>query len=159
MTVNCCWLLSNFELKFCTKLILRIIPRIIGPITIHLVSAFNQCRVHCRGDAQMKNATKILASSTKMRKSFATFGNKLYPLWFLRCRKVDNACLKSARFLTGIVSEPTVFERIHQLFRHTRISSGVMWCVCLGSLICPSHDILLHCGQRQTCSCGTSHRG
>ena len=44
-------------------------------------------------------------------------------------RKVDNACLKSGRCRTGIVSEPTVFERIHQLFLHARISSRVMWCV------------------------------
>ena len=35
--------------------------------------------VHRRGDAQMKNITRILASSTRMRKSFANFGNKLYP--------------------------------------------------------------------------------
>ena len=42
---------------------------------------------------------------------------------------VDNACLKSARCLTGIVSEPTVFERINQLLRYTLISSRVMWCV------------------------------
>ena len=45
------------------------------------------------------------------------------------CRKVDNASLKSARCLTGIVSEPTKFERIHQLFRYTLISSSVAWCV------------------------------
>ena len=42
---------------------------------------------------------------------------------------VDNACLKSARCLTGIVSEPTVFERSHQLLRYTLNSSAVMWCV------------------------------
>ena len=42
-----------------------------------------------------------LASSTKTRKRFATFGNKLDPL------QVDNASLKSARCLAGIVSEPT----------------------------------------------------
>ena len=34
-----------------------------------------------------------------------------------------------ARCLTGIVSEPTVFERSHQLLRYTLISSAVMWCV------------------------------
>ena len=33
VTVNCCWLLPNFEL-YCTKLILRIMPRIIGPFTV-----------------------------------------------------------------------------------------------------------------------------
>ena len=41
---------------------------------------------------------------------------------FLSCRKVVKACLKSARCLTGIVSELTMFERIHQL-RYTRTSS------------------------------------
>ena len=41
MTVNCCWLLPNFEL-YCTKLILRIIPRIIGPITFEQVPLINQ---------------------------------------------------------------------------------------------------------------------
>ena len=34
VTVNCCWLLPNFELLFCTKLILRIMPRIISTITV-----------------------------------------------------------------------------------------------------------------------------
>ena len=44
-----------------------------------------------------------------------------------RC-KVDNACLKSGRCLRGIVSEPTKFERIHQLLRYTLSSSSVaMW--------------------------------
>ena len=70
---------TELELKFCTKLILRIIPRIIGPITVHQVSLIDQGRVQRRGDTQMKNATRILVSSTRMRKSLATFGNKLYP--------------------------------------------------------------------------------
>ena len=41
----------------------------------HLLECFpiDQCLVHRRGDAQMKDATGNLASSTKMRKSFATF--------------------------------------------------------------------------------------
>ena len=59
---------------------LRIIPRIIGPITVYQVSPIDQCWVHRRGDTQMKNATRNLASSTKMRKSFANFGDKLDPL-------------------------------------------------------------------------------
>ena len=42
---------------------------------------------------------------------------------------MSNACLKSSRCRTGIVSEPTVFERIHQFFLYTQISYGVMWCV------------------------------
>ena len=44
---------------------------------------------------------------------------------------VDNASLKSARCLTGIVSEPTKFERIHQLPRYTLSSSSVAMCVVL----------------------------
>ena len=108
----------------------RIILRIIGRIVVYQVSPIDQRWVHLRGDTQMKNATRNVASSTKIKKSFANFGNKLDPfVWFLRCRKVDNASLKSARCLTGILSEPTKFERIHQLSRYTRISSGVLWCV------------------------------
>ena len=57
----------------------RVKERAPCPITVHQVSPINQCWVHRRGDAQMKNTTRILASSTRMRKSFATFGNKLYP--------------------------------------------------------------------------------
>ena len=81
VTVNCCWLLPNFEL-YCTKLILRIIPRISGPITFQQVSPINQCWVRRRGDAHKKNASRILASSTKMRNSFAIFADELYPLGF-----------------------------------------------------------------------------
>ena len=47
----------------------------------------------------------------------------------MRCT-VDNACLKSRRCLMGIVSEPTKFERIHQLPRYTlSFSSVAMWVV------------------------------
>ena len=60
---------------------LRIIPRIIAPITVQQVSPIDQCWVHRRGDTQMKDATRNLASSTKTRKSFATnLGKKLDPL-------------------------------------------------------------------------------
>ena len=59
---------------------LRIIHRIIGPIIVYQVFPIDQCWVHRRGDTQMKNATRNLASSTKMRKSFANFGNKPDPL-------------------------------------------------------------------------------
>ena len=44
------------------------------------VSLINQCWVRLRGDAHKKNATRNLASSTKMRKSFANFGSKPDPL-------------------------------------------------------------------------------
>ena len=59
---------------------LRIIPRIIGPITFQQVSLINQCWVRLRGDAHKKNATRILASSTKMRNNFAIFADELYLL-------------------------------------------------------------------------------
>ena len=72
---------TEFPLQFCIKLMLRIIPRIIGPINVQQVSPIDQRWVLRRGENQMKNATKNLASSTKMRKSFATnFGNKPDPL-------------------------------------------------------------------------------
>ena len=41
----------------------------------------NQCWVRLRGDAQMRDATRILASSTKMRNSFAIFADELHPLY------------------------------------------------------------------------------
>ena len=41
----------------------------------------NQCWVHLRGDAHKKNATRILASYTKTRNSFASiFADELHPL-------------------------------------------------------------------------------
>ena len=67
MTVNCCWLLPNSTV-------------FLHQINVE-VSLINQYWVHRRGDTQMKNATKNLANSTKMRKSFATnYGNKFDPL-------------------------------------------------------------------------------
>ena len=71
---------TEYHSNFCIKLILTIIPRIFGPITVYQVSSIDQCWFHRGGDTQMKNATKNLASSTKMRKSFAKFGNMLDPL-------------------------------------------------------------------------------
>ena len=60
---------------------MRIIPRITGPIAVSKVSPIDQYWVHRRGDTQIRDATRNLASSTKTRKSFATnFGNKLDPL-------------------------------------------------------------------------------
>ena len=52
----------------------------LGPITFFQVSLIYQGWVHRRGDTQMMNATKNLANSTKMRKSFASYGNKPDPL-------------------------------------------------------------------------------
>ena len=59
---------------------LKIIPRKIGPITVYQVSPIDQCWVHRLGDTQLKNTTRNLANSTKMRKSFANFGHKPDPL-------------------------------------------------------------------------------
>ena len=44
------------------------------------VSQINQCWVRLRGDAHKKNATRILASSTKMRNNFSIFADELYLL-------------------------------------------------------------------------------
>ena len=41
----------------------------------------NQCWVRLLGDAHKKNASRILASSTKMRNSFAIFADELHPLY------------------------------------------------------------------------------
>ena len=74
------------------------------------------------------------------RRSFATnFGSTLYCSAFLRRCNVDSASLKTGRCLTGIVSEPTKFERIHQLPRYTSIFffCGNMGCG-LRSQACPS---------------------
>ena len=77
--------------------------------------------------SQKRDATRKFAIATT-RRSFATnFGNKLYPLLSLRRCNVDSAFLKSGRCLTGIVSEPTKFERIHQLPRYTSSSSVAIW--------------------------------
>ena len=61
-------------------LILRIIPRTSIPITFQQVSLINQCWVRLRGDAHKKNATRILANSTKMRNNFYIFADELYLL-------------------------------------------------------------------------------
>ena len=80
VTIDCFWLLLNFEL-YRTKFILRIIPRINIPITVQQLSLINQCWVRLRGDTHNKNATKILANSTKMRNNFAIYADDLHPLY------------------------------------------------------------------------------
>ena len=55
--------------------------------------------------SQMRDATRNLAIATKTRKSFATNFVKSLIL----------CILESARCLMGIMSEPTKFERIHQI--------------------------------------------
>ena len=52
------------------------------PSLFYQVSLINRCWVRRRGDAHKKNATRILASSTKMRNSFAIFADELHPLGF-----------------------------------------------------------------------------
>ena len=48
----------------------------------HFPTGFpDQCWVRLRGDAHKKNATRILASSTKMENNFAIFADELCPLY------------------------------------------------------------------------------
>ena len=139
---------------------LRIIPRIIGPITFFQVSPIDQCWVHRRGDTQMKNATRNLASSTKMRKSFATnFGNKLDPLGSWAVARLLRRVWNQLDVLRASCRNSLCSNGSTNCFDRLKISSSVMRACGPRSSICPSHDIFLHCGQRQTCSCGTSRRG
>ena len=50
VTVNCVGCYRICHCNFCTQLILRLIPRIISPITVSQVSPIHQCWVHRRGD-------------------------------------------------------------------------------------------------------------
>ena len=76
--------------------------------------------------SHMRDATRNLAIATTMRKSFATnFGNKLYPLLSWGDARLTALSWSQGRCLIGIVSEPTKFERIHQLLRYTSNSSSV----------------------------------
>ena len=59
---------------------MRIIFRISILIAFQQVSLINQCWVRLRGDAHKKNATRILASSTKMRNNFSIVADELYLL-------------------------------------------------------------------------------
>ena len=60
---------------------LGIFPRVFSPITVFFqVSLIYQCWSIVAVMFQVKNATRDLASPTKMMKSFAKFGNKLDPL-------------------------------------------------------------------------------
>ena len=63
--------------------------------------------------SRMRDASRKFAIATTRRKSFVTnFGSNALSSAFLRRCNVDSAFLKSGRCLTGIVSEPTKFERI-----------------------------------------------
>ena len=57
----------------------------------------------------------------------------------------------------GIVSEPTKFERIHQLPRYTLSSSSVAMSVVLVLRICPFRESLLQCDPIQAWSFGTMY--
>ena len=80
------------------------------------VSLINRYWVRLRGDSRKKDTTMILASSTRTKNSFVSIVGFIELLLLLSfyCRKVDNACLKSDLCRIGIVSEPILFERIHQ---------------------------------------------
>ena len=67
-----CLLYASFQFFVCDDAVV--------PITFQQVSLINQCWVRLRGDAHKKNATKILASSTKMKNSFTIFADELYLL-------------------------------------------------------------------------------
>ena len=80
---------------------------------------------------------------------------ELHLLCLCNCCKVDNACLKSDLCRIGIVSEPILFERIHQLLPQSSISSGVK-CGCgFRPQGHPFGDTFLRFDRCQSCSCGT----
>ena len=134
-------------------------PRIIGPITVHQVSPIYRCWVHRRGDTQMQNATRILASSTRMRKSFANFGNKLYPPGSWAVARILRLVWNQLDALRASCRNSLCPNGSTSCF--DRLEFHLEWCGACGlhSPICPSHDIFLHCDPIQPCSCGISHHG
>ena len=85
----------------------------VSQLLTYQVALINQYWVRLHGDFREKNATMILASSTKMKNSFASiFGCVELLLFSFNCRKVDNACLKSDLCRIGIVSESMLFQVI-----------------------------------------------
>ena len=88
----------------------------VSQLLTYQVALINQYWVRLRGDSRKKNSTMILASSTKTKNSFVSIvGFVELLLLSFNCRKVDTACLKSDLCRIGMVSEPILFERIHQL--------------------------------------------
>ena len=80
VAVNCCWLLPNITVILHQ---FNVENHSTKNWPNHRLSSYpdRSVLVHRRGDTQLKNATRNLASSTKMKKSFATnFGNKPVPL-------------------------------------------------------------------------------
>ena len=114
VTVNCVDCYRYNHCKLCTKFFVRFMPQIKRRFTDYhrfhrsiSVKSIFVVRSH------NKDATRKFAIAT-MRRNFAT-----------NFHGVDGAFWKSGRCLTGIVSEPTKFERIHQLPRYTSVSSSV----------------------------------
>ena len=98
---------------------------------------------------------------TEMKKSFPTFRDKLYPpgSWavarLLRLgAEIRSDVLTGHRGGNSLCSNGTTS-------RFDRLEFHLEWCGACDprSANCPSHDIVLHCGQCQSCSCGTSHHG
>ena len=83
--------------------------------------------------SQMRDATRKFAIAIHEEKLCDQFWKYALSSAFLRRCNVDKCFLKSGRCLIGIVSEPTKFERIHQLPRYTSSSSfcGNMGVVCV----------------------------
>ena len=88
----------------------------VSQLLVYQVALFNQYMVHLHGDFQ-RDKESTLADSTMKKKNFVSIVGfvELPSSFSFNCRKVDNACLKSDLRCTGIVSEPILFERIHQL--------------------------------------------
>ena len=116
---------------------LRIIPRIIGPITVHQVSLINQCQVQRRGDTQMKKATKILASSTKMRNSFALL--IAVSSWFLSCRRLTMLVLNQLDALRASCRNQLCLNGSTSCFDTLEFHLQWFGACGLRSPICPSH--------------------
>ena len=136
--------------KWCSTSILRIIPRVNIPITFQQVSLINQGWVRLRGDAHKKNATRILASSTKMRNSFAIFADELHPLGVWAVAKLtvfawSEVDAKRASYQNQLCSnESNNCFCTHEFLLEWCGACGLCW------PICPSHHTFLQCDRRQT---------
>ena len=131
MTVNCVGCYRIDHCNSCTIFIVRFISQVNRrftdfrrfPRTISVKSIVAVM-------SQMRDTTRNLAIATKMRKSFATnFGNKLDPLHSCGDARLRTLLWSQGDAFMGIVSEPTKFERIHQLLQYTLSSSCVAMCV------------------------------
>ena len=160
VTVNCVDCYRNDHSKFCTKFFVRIIPRIIGPIT--------DCRRFPRSISvksivvvmsQRRDATRKFAIAT-MRKNFTTnFGNKLHPplSWgnarstALSWSQIDalSASCRNPQNSNG----STNYHDIHQFLLLWQYACG------LRSQVCPSQGWLLQSDPTRSSSFWTMYHG